>query len=71
MQLALQAVWRGAQRRGGVTDLVLVAVEHEVLLAQRLFDVQYRKKAGKKAAARDDSATAAAAPDPGPGSGDT
>ncbi|MNO99708.1 hypothetical protein D3C76_914840 [compost metagenome] len=42
MQGALQAVRRGGQRGGGVADLVLVAVQHEMLLAVGLDHVEHR-----------------------------
>ena len=42
MQAALQAARRGGQFGGGVADLVLMAVEDEMLLAQRIDHVEYR-----------------------------
>ena len=44
MQAALQATRRSGQLGGGVTNLVLMAVEHEMLFAQRIDYVEHRFK---------------------------
>ncbi|MNQ25004.1 hypothetical protein D3C85_382160 [compost metagenome] len=42
MQAALQALRRGGQFGSGIADLVLMAVEDEMLLAQRIDHIQHR-----------------------------